>query len=54
MGFGAPEGSGGEADRYVNMNNFGAQVLDANDPPIKMMWIACRNPMCPGSRTDRC
>ncbi|MEH6907791.1 molybdopterin-dependent oxidoreductase [Neobacillus drentensis] len=45
MGFGAPEGSGGEADRYVSMNNFGAQVLDANDPPIKMMWIACRNPM---------
>ena len=27
------------------MNNFGAQVLDANDPPIKMMWIACRNPI---------
>ncbi|MCH6267644.1 molybdopterin-dependent oxidoreductase [Neobacillus citreus] len=45
MGFGAPEGSGGEEDRYVNMNNFGAQVLAANDPPIKMMWIACRNPL---------
>ncbi|WP_338453075.1 molybdopterin-dependent oxidoreductase [Niallia oryzisoli] len=45
MSFGVPEGTVGEADRYVNMNNFGAQVLDANDPPIKMMWIACRNPM---------
>ncbi|WP_053365859.1 molybdopterin-dependent oxidoreductase [Bacillus sp. FJAT-27245] len=45
MGFGVPEGTQGEADRYVNMNNFGAQVLDANDPPIKMMWIACRNPI---------
>ena len=45
MGFGALKERGGEADRYVNMNNFGAQVLDANDPPIKMMWIACRNPI---------
>lgn len=45
MSFGVPEGTAGEADRYVNMNNFGAQVLDANNPPIKMMWIACRNPI---------
>lgn len=45
MSFGVPEGTVGEADRFVNMNNFGAQVLDANDPPIKMMWIACRNPI---------
>ncbi|WP_066303735.1 molybdopterin-dependent oxidoreductase [Bacillus sp. FJAT-29814] len=45
MSFGAPEGSGGEADRMVNMNNFGAQVLAADEPPIKMMWIACRNPL---------
>ncbi|MDR7076999.1 anaerobic selenocysteine-containing dehydrogenase [Neobacillus niacini] len=45
MSFGAPQGTVGEADRYVNMNNFGAQVLETNDPPIKMMWIACRNPI---------
>ncbi|WP_156324352.1 molybdopterin-dependent oxidoreductase [Bacillus sp. FJAT-27251] len=45
MSFGPPEGTVGDGDRYVNMNNFGAQVLDANDPPIKMMWIACRNPI---------
>lgn len=45
MSFGPPEGTVGTGDRYVNMNNFGAQVLDANDPPIKMMWIACRNPI---------
>ncbi|MEH7179883.1 molybdopterin-dependent oxidoreductase [Neobacillus vireti] len=45
MSFGAPEGTAGEADRYVNMNNFGAQVLETQDPPIKMMWIACRNPI---------
>lgn len=40
-----PEGSGGEANRAININNFGAAVLATNDPPIKMMWIACRNPM---------
>ncbi|MEH7275990.1 molybdopterin-dependent oxidoreductase [Neobacillus vireti] len=45
MSFGAPEGTPGDADRYVNMNNFGAQVLETQDPPIKMMWIACRNPI---------
>ncbi|WP_428908033.1 molybdopterin-containing oxidoreductase family protein [Niallia sp. Krafla_26] len=45
MSFGPPEGTVGDGDRYVNMNNFGAQVLEANDPPIKMMWIACRNPL---------
>ncbi|WNS74067.1 molybdopterin-dependent oxidoreductase [Bacillus sp. DTU_2020_1000418_1_SI_GHA_SEK_038] len=45
MSFPPPKGSKGEKDRYVNMNNFGAQVLATQDPPIKMMWIACRNPV---------
>lgn len=45
MMFEAPEGSGGEKNREININNFGADVLAANEPPIKMMWIACRNPM---------
>ncbi|WP_280771631.1 molybdopterin-dependent oxidoreductase [Salipaludibacillus daqingensis] len=40
-----PEGSEGEANRPVNMNNFAADVLAAEDPPIKMMWIAGRNPV---------
>lgn len=40
-----PENSGGIADRAININNFGAEVLNANEPPIKMMWIACRNPI---------
>lgn len=43
--FGPPEGTVGDGDRFINMNNFGAQVLAENDPPIKMMWIACRNPI---------
>lgn len=41
----APEGSKGEKNRAININNFGADVLNAQDPPIKMLWIACRNPM---------
>lgn len=40
-----PEGSGGGKNRTINMNNFGAEVLAAKEPPIKMLWIACRNPM---------
>lgn len=39
-----PEGSG-SGDRAINMNNFAAEVLAASDPPIKMLWIACRNPI---------
>ncbi|MBM4765255.1 molybdopterin-dependent oxidoreductase [Bacillus sp. B15-48] len=44
-----PEGSGGEGDRMVNINNFPAQVLAINnDPkqiPIEMLWVSCRNPI---------
>lgn len=47
-----PEGSQGGADRPINMNNFGADVLAANDPPIKMMWIACRNPVAQDPETS--
>ncbi|KXS39609.1 MULTISPECIES: molybdopterin-dependent oxidoreductase [unclassified Candidatus Frackibacter] len=36
-----PDGS--MSNRTVNINNFGAEVLAADDPPIKMLWIACRN-----------
>lgn len=40
-----PKGSQGSQNRPINMNNFGAEVLAANDPPIKMLWIAARNPV---------
>lgn len=49
---GKPEGSGGSGDRAININNFGAEVLAANDPPIKMLWIACRNPMSQDPETS--
>lgn len=44
-----PEGDKAGGDRMLNMNNFPAQVLATNnDPeqiPIKMLWVACRNPI---------
>ena len=40
-----------DADRNININNFGAELLDLNknadatNPPVKLLWVACRNPM---------
>ncbi len=51
MSFLPPEGSvgiekdGEMTNRAVNINNFAADVLEADEPPIKMMWMACRNSM---------
>ncbi|MFS0783047.1 molybdopterin-dependent oxidoreductase [Bacillus sp. 1P06AnD] len=51
-----PEGSKGEADRAINMNNFPAQVLalnnDPNEIPIEMLWVACRNPIAQDPETS--
>ena len=51
-----PEGSGGEGDRMININNFPAQVLAINnDPkqiPIEMLWVACRNPIAQDPETS--
>jgi molybdopterin guanine dinucleotide-containing S/N-oxide reductase-like protein len=51
MSFAPPAGSKGvttadgkQANRTVNMNNFAAEVQALNDPPVKMLWIAGRNP----------
>jgi anaerobic selenocysteine-containing dehydrogenase len=30
-------------DRTVNMNKTAQEILDAKDPPIRMMWNACKN-----------
>ncbi|MDQ7094061.1 molybdopterin-dependent oxidoreductase [Desulfosporosinus sp. PR] len=47
----APQGSKGfvgadgkTGDRNINMNNFAHDVLAQQDPPVKMLWLACRNP----------
>ncbi|WP_374711960.1 molybdopterin-dependent oxidoreductase [Symbiobacterium terraclitae] len=41
---GLPDGKGGYTNRTVNMNNFAAEIQALTDPPVKMLWIACRNP----------
>ncbi|OEH86888.1 DMSO reductase [Desulfuribacillus stibiiarsenatis] len=48
----APEGSQGDGNRAINMNNFGAEVLAAQEPPIKMLWIAARNPVAQDPETS--
>ena len=47
----APEGSKGfvgadgkEGDRAVNMNNFAHDIMALTDLPVKMLWVAGRNP----------
>ncbi len=41
-----------EENRGVNINNFGADVLAAENPRIKLLWVACRNPMSQDPETD--
>jgi anaerobic selenocysteine-containing dehydrogenase len=45
MGMKAPAGTTTTKDRIININNSAQEILDANDPPIKMLWIACRSPL---------
>ena len=32
------------ADRILNINKTAQVILDTNDPPIRMLWVACKNP----------
>lgn len=32
------------SDRMVNINKTAQVILDTNDPPIRMLWVACKNP----------
>lgn len=40
---GIEDPDGNMTHRNINMNNFAQMVLDAKNPPIKMLWTACRN-----------
>ncbi|GAB4267922.1 MAG: molybdopterin-dependent oxidoreductase [Deferrisomatales bacterium] len=31
-------------DRAVNLNKIAQEILDADNPPIRMLWVACKNP----------
>ncbi len=30
-------------DRTVNINKIAQEILDTNDPPVRMLWVACKN-----------
>ncbi|MBE3587613.1 MAG: molybdopterin-dependent oxidoreductase [Thermoanaerobacteraceae bacterium] len=32
-------------DRLISINRFWPGILAAQDPPVKMLWVACRNPL---------
>lgn len=34
---------GSPLNRYVNINRFAGELAEANDPPLKMLWVSCRN-----------
>ena len=31
--------------RFININNFAQSLHNLNAPPVKLLWIACRNPL---------
>ncbi|WP_234096032.1 molybdopterin-dependent oxidoreductase [Citrobacter portucalensis] len=41
-------GSAGEvaqySDRSLNINQTAKGILEANEPPVRMLWVACKNP----------
>ncbi|MBJ8923779.1 molybdopterin-dependent oxidoreductase [Citrobacter sp. FDAARGOS_156] len=41
-------GSSGEvaqySDRSLNINQTAKGILEANEPPVRMLWVACKNP----------
>lgn len=41
-------GSAGEvaqySDRSLNINQTDKGILEANEPPVRMLWVACKNP----------
>ncbi|NMA67872.1 MAG: molybdopterin-dependent oxidoreductase, partial [Desulfitobacterium sp.] len=49
---GVKDADGNYTDRAVNMNNFAADVQACTDPPVKMLWIAARNPVAQDPDTN--
>lgn len=42
---GAPSSSESEySDRLLNINQTAHEILEADNPPIRMLWVACKNP----------
>lgn len=39
------EGAAKYSDRPININKTGQELLDASDPPVRMLWVSCKNPI---------
>ncbi|MBR2835664.1 MAG: molybdopterin-dependent oxidoreductase [Coriobacteriales bacterium] len=42
-----PHSTDGEG-RFVNINTFPQEALGLQDPPLKMLWVSCANPLSQG------
>ncbi|GAB1535420.1 molybdopterin-dependent oxidoreductase [Geovibrio sp. ADMFC3] len=51
--FHGPEGEAQAAysDRTININKIAESILTTNEPPIRLLWVACKNPF--GQDFDR-
>ncbi|MDM2818387.1 molybdopterin-dependent oxidoreductase [Citrobacter sp. Cpo102] len=42
--FGSGEEVAQYSDRSLNINQTAKGILEANEPPVRMLWVACKNP----------
>ncbi|MDT7381694.1 molybdopterin-dependent oxidoreductase [Citrobacter freundii] len=42
--FGSAEEVAQYSDRSLNINQTAKGILEANEPPVRMLWVACKNP----------
>lgn len=47
-----PKADNAQEDRSFNINNFGAEVLNCEEPKLDVLWIACRNVIAQDPETD--
>ncbi|MGB3212826.1 MAG: molybdopterin-dependent oxidoreductase [Desulforhopalus sp.] len=45
------EGGAAYADRTININKLAESILTTDEPPIRLLWVACKNPF--GQDFDR-
>ncbi|TVM32468.1 molybdopterin-dependent oxidoreductase [Oceanidesulfovibrio marinus] len=42
--FTGDQGEVSYSDRILNINKTAQEILDAQDPPVRMLWVSCKNP----------
>lgn len=43
--FAGDEGAVEYTDRSMNINKIAQEILDAKEPPVRVLWVSCKNPM---------